>query len=307
MSQLISCLPKKEVFQRLRHGGLSLRTGPYVYRITTSLPEVCKGICDLYGDHEVPDDDVYTNFDISLNYPSRWRRLIRPKVIFNFDYQQPFAPIAPDQAYAFLEWGMNWCVAQYTNQYLKLHASVLEKSGQALIMPGSPGAGKSTLCAALMLAGWRLLSDEFALISRDDLSLTALCRPIGLKNESIELVQGREKGLVMGPPSRGTHKGTVVHLKPTQSSVEGVDKQAQPAIMLFPKYQEGAEIRLDERLKETAFIVAAQQSFNYSLLGREGFELMEGLIDRCRCFDLKFSDLDEAIGAIDSLVESTDV
>lgn len=307
MSHLVADIPRTEFFRRMRRGSLLLRTGPYVYRIHSSLPDVCDGIYRLYAQHQVPDQNTFVDFSISLDFPSLWRRLVRPKVIFNFDYTQPFAPIAPDQAYAFLEWGMNWCVAQYTNQYFKLHASVLEKSGRAVIMPGSPGAGKSTLCAALMLSGWRLLSDEFALISRDDLSLAALCRPIGLKNESIDIIQAREPDLIMGPPSRGTHKGTVMHLSPTPQSLELIDTPAEAAVILFPRFKLGAKLKLQQQPKQTTFIRIAEQSFNYSLLGREGFELTGRLLDQCDCFDLDYSDLDEAVAALDSLIEASHV
>ena len=307
MSQVISDFSVDEVARSLRQGNLRLQTGPFVYRIRSSLSDVCDGVYRLYANHHSPGDDVLVDFDISLDFPSLRRRLIRPKVIFEFDHSQPFAPIAPDQAYAFLEWGMNWCVASYTNRFLKLHASVLEKAGKALIMPGSPGAGKSTLCAALMLSGWRLLSDEFALISREDLSLTALCRAIGLKNESIDIIKARQPDVVMGPASRGTHKGTVAHLKPSKASVEAIAEAALPALMLFPRYLAGEETSLSHHPKERAFITTAEQSFNYSLLGEEGYELMGRLIDQCECVDLSYSNLDEAISIVNSLIEDGDV
>jgi len=70
-----------------------------------------------------------------------------------------------------------------------LHAAVLEKNGRAVVLPGDPGAGKSTLTAALMLSGWRLLSDEITLVDRDDGLLVGLARPVSLKNASIDVIQ----------------------------------------------------------------------------------------------------------------------
>ena len=48
--------------------------------------------------------------------------------------------------------------------FLLVHAAVLERDGRAVVMPGPSGVGKSTLCAALVARGWRLLSDEVAMI-----------------------------------------------------------------------------------------------------------------------------------------------
>ena len=84
---------------------------------------------------------------------------------------------------------MNWCIAGHAHHYLMLHAAVLEKNGQAVILPGDPGAGKSTLTALLALSGWRLLSDEITLIDRDDGLIVPLARPVSLKNASIDVVR----------------------------------------------------------------------------------------------------------------------
>jgi ABC-type thiamine transport system ATPase subunit len=84
---------------------------------------------------------------------------------------------------------LNWCVAGHAHHYLMLHAAVLEKNGRAVVLPGDPGAGKSTLTAALMLDGWRLLSDEITLINRRRWTArTGLARPVSLKNASINII-----------------------------------------------------------------------------------------------------------------------
>lgn len=45
------------------------------------------------------------------------------------------------------------------------------------MLVGTTGAGKSTLCAALCADGWRLLSDEMALIEPDTGRLRGMGRP----------------------------------------------------------------------------------------------------------------------------------
>src|SRR3546814_969352 len=61
------------------------------------------------------------------------------------------------------DWSSDVCSSDL--QFLIIHAAALEKSGRAAILPGAPGSGKSTLTAYLVHNGWRLLSDELALIS----------------------------------------------------------------------------------------------------------------------------------------------
>ena len=45
----------------------------------------------------------------------------------------------------------------------------------------------------------------------------------------------------------------------------------------------------------------ASHAFNYSLLGRLGFELNAALIDSCDCWDFRYSRLDDALRVFEEL------
>jgi HprK-related kinase A len=108
------------------------------------------------------------------------------------------------------------------------------KTAALVVLPGDPGAGKSTLTAALMLSGWRLLSDEITLIDRDDGLLVGLARPVSLKNASIDVIRHAFPDAVIGAPAYDTHKGTVAHVRPSADSVARVNEKARPAWIIFP-------------------------------------------------------------------------
>jgi hypothetical protein len=46
---------------------------------------------------------------------------------------------------------------------------------------------------------------------------------------------------------------------------------------------------------------AADNAFNYSVLGRLGFETLADMIDRCECYDLRCGDLEAAVTLFDEL------
>ena len=73
------------------------------------------------------------------------------------------------------------------DRYLIIHAAVVERNGFALLLPAPPGSGKSTLCAGLIHHGWRLLSDELALIDPETATLQAIPRPVSLKLSLIHI------------------------------------------------------------------------------------------------------------------------
>jgi HprK-related kinase A len=296
----VGALTERELHQRLRQG-LTLSTGPFAYRIHSRCPPVAAGLATLYADFPLEPDDGIADFHIHVQPVRGLRRWMGRQVEFRLDQHSPFLPLPADHAFALLEWGMNWCLASQANHYLLFHAAVLEKGGQCLVMPGDPGAGKSTLTAALMLSGWRLLSDEMAMIDRDDGLASPLARPVSLKNQSIDVIRGFAPDAVLGEAARDTHKGTVSHLRPSADSVTRRQQKARPTQVIFPRWRAGASTQLQPVAKALAFERLAAHAFNYSLLGRLGFELTGDLIDACHCWDFSYSDLPDGLAALDGL------
>lgn len=293
---------KNALKAQLANEGLRLKVGPYNYEIRSNLQDVRDGIGDLYADFPLAGSEEFVDFSISLESSGIWQRA-KGEAEFLFDEQSPFDPIPDGQAYAFLEWGMNWCVSLHTNEYLKLHAAVVSRNDSAIIFPGVPGAGKSTLCAALGLSGWRVLSDEHAMIPPGTTQVVPLYRPVSLKNESIQVIRDFSKHATFGPVSRETHKGVVAHLKADLDNASHASKPLPVVAMIFPTYSTQQEQRLIPRRRTESFLLAAYHSFNYSLLCETGFNAMQTLVENVHCYDLFYNDLDWAIEKLNELPE----
>jgi HprK-related kinase A len=286
--------------QRLADNDLALRTGPFVTQIQSPMLQVAEELHRLYAEFSLDSGD-FRDFHVRIGPPTGLRRWLRPQINFWYDGHSPFKPLPANHAFALLEWGLNWCVAGHAHHYLMLHAAVLEKNGRAVVLPGDPGAGKSTLTAALMLSGWRLLSDEITLIDRDDGQLVGLARPVSLKNASIDVIRHAFPDAVIGSPAYDTHKGTVAHVKPSADSVARVNEKARPAWVIFPRWKQGSAAYLSPHSRADAMLHTANHAFNYSLLGGLGFELNAALMDACTCYDFEYSNLDEALQVFSEL------
>lgn len=278
-----------------------MRTGEFTARIRTAIPSAAHAIAQLYADHPLADHDAFCDFHVRLLRPSGLRRWYRPQVLFAFDDFVPFKPLPYDHAFPMLEWGLNWCVASHAHWYLILHAAVIEKDGYAAILPAPPGSGKSTLCAALVNRGWRLLSDELTLIDPKTGLINPLARPVSLKNASIDIIRGFAPDAVIGPLAHDTAKGTVAHMKPPTDSVVRALEPAQPRWVIFPKYVPGSPPRLTPHAKGHAVLQFAHNAFNYSVLGTLGYDTLARLIGDCACFDFEYSQLDDAIATFANL------
>jgi HprK-related kinase A len=300
--RLLRHLAADDFRQRLARGELPLRVGPYIYNVQSNLPTVAAGVATLYGDFRIADPGEFVDYNVAIVRSGLLQR-IRGEAKFLFDKKSPFDTIPAEQAYAFLEWGMNWCVSVHNNEYLKLHAAAVSRGDRAIIMPGTPGAGKSTLCAALGLSGWRILSDEHAMIRPNTTQIIPLCRPVSLKNESIEVIKSFSSDAIFGPVSKETHKGVVAHMRADLQADSHDTKALQAGSMVFPRYARDEPQRLSPRRRTDSFILAAYHSFNYSLLCEAGFEAMKNLIENIDCFDLVYHDLDWAVNAVNDLAE----
>lgn len=296
----VASLGLGELRRRLAGPGLDLRTGPFVTRLHTRIPAIINNLALLYPDYAVADSG-FADFHVNLARPRSLRRWIHPQVEFLCDGESVFSPLPLAQAFPVFEWGLNWCVSSRVNNHLILHAAVIERGGRAAIMPAPPGSGKSTLCAALVSNGWRLLSDELALVRLDDGMLVPVPRPVSLKNASIDVVRAYVPGAVLSPAVDATSKGRVAHLKAPPASVARAHELARPAWVIFPKYEAGADVRLEPVAGADAFMRLAQNAFNYPVLGARGFDALGGLVNGCSALSFNYSRLDDALATFDAL------
>jgi len=298
---ILSDLSAAEISIRLAGQGIGFRVGPISVCLKSKIPIISDSLQILYADYPLANDSEFIDFHIRIAQPRNLRRWYHPQVCFYLDDKTPFRPLPLAQAFPVFEWGLNWCVASYLHRYLILHAAVIERNGKTLILPGEPGAGKSTLCAALVSQGWRLLSDEMTLISTEDNRIISIPRPVSLKNESINIMSNFAPQFILGSDCEDTTKGTVAHVKPPVESVLRADESAGPGWVIAPQYKSGANTDLQPESKSMMFMTLIKNSFNYQFLGSKGFAALEQVIDESDCYQLTYSQLDSALEIIDSL------
>ena len=290
------------VERRLGDAGVCLDYGACVVRVRSAVGQFSGPFASVYRHFSLGDAFPFVDFHVDIEPGAGLRRWLRPQSRFLIDRVQPFDPFAASQAMPHYEWGLNWSFAQRFNQYVLLHAGVLALGDRALILPAIPGSGKSTLTAALMLAGFRLLSDEFGVLRPRQGDFLAMLKPVALKNASIEVIRRFSPGAEIGPIFAATRKGNVAHLAPDAASVAAVHQPARPAVIVFPAWREGAALDLQPQAPEQAFTRLAFNSFNYGLLGRIGFDAVADLAAACPAYQLTYSRLDEAVSALRSLI-----
>jgi len=278
---------------------------PFVVRVRSDISRLADDICLMYADFPVLDSGEFADFHVEVSFERGIRRWLKPLARFYFDGRPSFIPLPAQQAFPMLEWGINWCVAAHSHNFLIIHAAVIERDGKAIILPAPPGSGKSTLCAALINRGWRLLSDELALYDMAENLVYGMARPVNLKNASINIVSAFAPDVIMTPAVPDTTKGTVALMRPPQASVFRIAEPAEPAMIVLPNYQHGADPLLELHGKAQTFMLIADQSFNYNVHGRAGFDAVGELVERCRCVRFTYSCLEHAEQVFDGLLDGS--
>ncbi|MFK5893189.1 MAG: HprK-related kinase A [Pseudomonadota bacterium] len=281
----------------------NLPIGPFSFAIKTDNKIVIDNISSLYADYNLHKTIDFVDFPITITTRSLLRRLIKPQVDFFIDEFAPFKPLPKDQSFAMLEWGMNWCIATKAHHFLITHAGAIEKNGKVIVMPAEPGSGKSTLTAAMVNSGWRLFSDELALISIADELVYPITRPINLKNSSIDIIDQFADNAVFSSIANDTHKGTVALLKPPTESVQRMHEAAPLHCVVFPKYVANAQATLTAVDTMDCFQQLIHHSFNYHILGLDGFNLIASLMNKVKCYQFEYSDFEQAKILLNNLVE----
>ena len=300
----LSELGQRELARRLSGGELVIRAGPFSYRIKSRLPSIAQGLSLLYADYPVADPAAFADFNLKMEEGSGMHRWWHRQVRFSADGFYPFEPLPLTHAYPQLEWAMNWCLTTQAHHYLMLHAAVVERNGFAVLLPAPPGSGKSTLCAGLVSRGWRLLSDEVALLSLTEVTVTPAVRPISLKNQSIAVMRAYAPEARFTPVTEGTSKGAVTHMKAPAAHVARMHEPATPRWVIFPKYAPGAAATLAPHSRALSLLDLGSNSFNYTALGRAGFEALGRVVAGCDCYRFSYSHLDDAVAQFDALAEA---
>ena len=297
----IGQLSTGELLRQARAEGFCFTSGPFRIQLRTPLRALVSTFQQLYGELPLEPPRGIRDFHLEVAPVPGIRRWWRPQAYFYLDGQRPFEPYPLAHAFPLFEWGLNYSMALRAHQYCLLHSAVVERQGHALVLPAMPGSGKSTLCAALMLKGWRLLSDEFGIVLPNSGQLLPMPRAIPLKNASIEVIRRFSSQGRLGPLFAGTRKGDVAHLAPTAISLQRQHEEAAPRWILFPRYRQGSATRLRPLARSQAFLRLSNNAFNYHLLGETAFVALTRMVQACQCYSFEYSNLDEAVEVLGAL------
>lgn len=207
--------------------------------------------------------------------------------------------IPKPQLATYLQEKMMTCTYQAQRYLISLHAASVEKNGKVIIMPAVAESGKTTLTATLLHHGFELFSDESTSMDHDGY-VHPLSFCMNIKEGSWNVLSETYPHL----KERDVHSrfdGQSIRFLPPYNMHEGREKATH---IIFPKYTPGAKTSLMTVSAKEALLKITEASYQVQKnMDKKKFELiLENLISLPK-YMLVYSDLDEAIATIDSLLE----
>lgn len=168
-----------------------------------------------------------------------------------------------------------------------IHAFAAERNGQALLIVGRSGSGKTTTGLSLVAHGWRYLANDVVLIRIEDGVVSALPTPggIGLDLNSYELLSSLPKLEVFGSDQRFKHYFSAPSL------VSGWASAAPISRILFPGIEVDAENKLSPISQSVTFarlLEASVDRWDRPSLG-DHVRVLELMCRQAKGYDLRLN------------------
>jgi hypothetical protein len=175
-----------------------------------------------------------------------------------------------------------------TRDHLLVHAgAVVAPDGTAVLLPGPSGAGKTTLVAGLVRAGFGYLSDEAGAIDPATLCVHAFARPLGLKGDA--------RTLFGVPGGDGVH-----YLAPDELRPRSITGPAPVGHVIAPHYERGTPAIVTRMTPAETVVELGETAMNLLDLA-DGLDVLAAVARRAPGARLVSGDLDAAVAAVQEL------
>lgn len=183
---------------------------------------------------------------------------------------------------------------------LTLHAAAVAQGNKGIWLPGTSGAGKSSLAAWLTSRGFTYLTDELIHCPFGGLKFTTFTRPFNFKQHGMDALAD----LLAKADNRQQLAGEAVTM--IQPEVFGrcePQTTAELALLLFPEFQPGADLVLEPLSAARAGLQLMGCHVNARNLPGHGFPDVVKLCKKVPACRLTYGSFDQLAGSLDSFLE----
>jgi hypothetical protein len=182
-----------------------------------------------------------------------------------------------------------------------IHAAVVTRDENCILMPAPSGSGKTTLAAVLMANGFGYCADDLALLTHDPVRVRPVATSLGLKSGSWKVVGHLFPELSRLPEYRRADGQRIKYLPPPQDT--RVRDNYTPQCIIFPSREPGCQTELKDI--SSAEALTRLTDAGYDLPKRINRDVVGSLIQwisQMPCFTLRFDSAEDAAREISGVL-----
>lgn len=185
---------------------------------------------------------------------------------------------------------------------LAVHAAVVTDGRRTIVLPGLSGSGKSTLAATLLARGYRLFSDEVALMDQDG-DLVPIPLGLCLKEGSWPLLKDHFPQLTAVPVHKRWDGLPVRFLESGSIAFAGEGDNRRATHLCFPRFLPDGPGCLERLSPVNAMRRLTDSGYQVPGLTVESADRIVDWMCGLSCFSLTYSSTEEALRLLDSALD----
>lgn len=189
---------------------------------------------------------------------------------------------------------------------ISLHAALVSDLSGSILMPGTPGSGKTNACLWLCHLGMHYHSDEFVTINREHMSLHALARPYTLRREALKRIAS-----LLSLPVDDTSMPDTGILESTGNAwidhrlINSDFQRDIPALkaIIFPVFTTGDRCQLLEISRARAGMELMRAHFQSQSFEDHGFATISALVRGLPVYLMVYNHFEQMAGLLDQVTD----
>jgi hypothetical protein len=205
----------------------------------------------------------------------------------------------PSWLLGYLSWHVNHeVIERSTQRFVLVHAAAASRDGHAVVLPGVPEAGKTTLVAGLVRSGWHYLTDEAVALDPQTHAMEPYPKPLTIDPGSWDVLADLAPAFAMERFSEDQWR-----VAPQDIRADVVGQRCPISMIVFPTYREGAATSVEPMRRSEALLGLLRNTFAATADGRRNLLTLAAVVERAPAFRLVSGDLYEALGAVHELTQ----
>jgi hypothetical protein len=189
-----------------------------------------------------------------------------------------------------------------SSEHLILHAGGVEHDGVGVVFPGAMEAGKTTLAAGLVRAGFGYLTDEAVAVDRESLRIHPYPKPLSIDRGAWFLFPELEPRVDLATDA---YKRDQWQVAPTDIRPDPLGRPGPVTVIVFPRYEAGLDTSVEPLGRAEALVELAKNTYRFDVQGNAALDVLAEVVRPASCYRLISGDLDAAVAAVTELLATS--